>query len=182
MHLEWLERSLQSGQIVESAGSMTAYRAEHLGSEMIHAGLLDASRLPPGTVAVLPLGSLLLALLYYAVSKDISGSSVIAVATTVFASWYYPRLVTQSATSTYVWSNALFLTFLLLLRHWLLRRTFFASILLALVFVATFLHYHTTSLWIIAALIAAVAAMKLRAKRRPDLFSAPSWALPLFCF
>jgi hypothetical protein len=80
-----------------------------------------------------------------------------------------------------VWSNALFLTFLLLLRHWLLRRTFFASILLALVFVATFLHYHTTSLWIIAALIAAVAAMKLRAKRRPDLFSAPSWALPLFC-
>jgi hypothetical protein len=26
--------SLQSGQIVESAGSMTAYRAEHLGSSM----------------------------------------------------------------------------------------------------------------------------------------------------
>jgi hypothetical protein len=173
--------SLQDQRIAKFVTPFTGYSSEHIGGEMVQTALLDATVWPSESIALLPIGSLLLALLYYAISRNTSRSPWTAAAITLYASWYYPRLGTQFSTNTYTWTNVLFLSFLILILYWLRHRTLILSTLIVLVFTATFLHYHTTPLWMIAVLIVAVAAMKLKEDHKKTLRTTTSWTLPLFC-
>jgi hypothetical protein len=172
--------SLDAQHVLSFVTSGAGYRGEHIGGEMIQVGLLSATGWPLEALGLIPVGSLLLAILYYALSRQIAQSRWTAVAITIYASWYYPGLYSQFGTETYVWTNSLFLTFLMLLLYWLRSRTPALSLLIMLVFTSTFLHYHTTPLWIIIAICTVIAALKLRdpsATARSML----SWSLALFC-
>jgi hypothetical protein len=172
--------SLDAQRVLSFVTSGAGYRSEHIGGEMIHVGLLSATGWPLEALGLIPVGSLLLAILYYALSRQIAQSRWAAVAITVYASWYYPGLYSQFGTETYVWTNALFLTFLILLLYWLRNRTPALSLLIMLVFTSTFLHYHTTPLWIIVAICTVIAALKLRDPKNSARFTL-SWSLALFC-
>jgi hypothetical protein len=157
------------------------YRVEHLGVEMIQTTLITVTGWPLEAIALIPIGSLLLALLYYGLARCVSRSRWTAGAITIYLTWYYPTLYSQFSTQTYVWTHTLFFSFLILLFFWIRRRTFALSLLMMVVFIATFLQYHTTPLWIVAALITAVGAIKLKEYKQKILPSTVSWALPLFC-
>jgi hypothetical protein len=173
--------SLQVQHIATFATPATGYRSEHIGGELLHVALLDATAWPSESIVLVPIGSLLVAILYYAVSRSVSRSSWTPAMLTLYASWYYPNLGNQFGTHTYTWVYVLFFDFLILLLCWLRCRTAVLSGLIMLVFTATFLHYHTTPLWIIVAIATAVAATKLKEMRRKTLQTRVSWALPLFC-
>src|SRR5581483_11883837 len=96
----------------------------------------------------------------------------------IYGSWYYPGLYSQFGTQTYVWAHSLFLCFLALLFIWLRQKTALVSMLILTLFVATFLHYHTTPLWIIVAVSFAVIALNLTSKAQNFKQSIP-WSLPL---
>lgn len=68
------------------------------------------------------------------------------------SAWNYPRLVSQYAANTFTWTNILFLAFLLLFVHWTRKRERSTVILLLIVFVASFLHYQITPVWMITVL------------------------------
>ncbi len=157
------------------------YRAEHLGVEMIQTTLITVAGWPLEAIALIPIGSLLLALLYYGLARCVSRSAWTAGAITLYLTWYYPTLYSQFSTQTYVWTHSLFFSFLILLFFWIRRRNFVLSLLIMVIFIATFLQYHTTPLWIIAALVTAVGAIKLREYQLKISPSTVSWALPLFC-
>ena len=173
--------SLQTGQIETYVTAAASYRAEHIGGEMMQTALIHATGLPLESIGLLPIGALLLAITYYALAMTVSGSRVTAVFITLYASFYYPRLFSQYGTQTYVWTNVLFLNFLLLLFLWMRKKTAVLSLLMLLLFTATFLHYHTTPIWIIIALMAAIVGqwLQIKIKRRPATHI--SWALPVFC-
>jgi len=159
----------------------SGYRSEHSGIDLMLATIVQTSAWSLESISLLPIGSLLLAVLYYAIARKVTQSPWTAAAITLYASWYYPRLVTQYATHGYAWTNALFLTFLILLWYQLRHRTRTLSLLIMVVFIAVFLFYHTTPLWVITAL--AVAAMLARLKGNTDrqYLRAATWALALFC-
>jgi hypothetical protein len=173
--------SLEQNHVATFATSAAGYRGEHIGGEMIQVALIAITHLPLEVLGLLPLGSLLLAVLYYAIAQMVSPSRWTVWAISLYASWYYPLIYSQYGTQTYVWSHILFLTFLLLFLLWLRGRTPLLSILIMIVFVAAFLHYHTTPLWIIAALMTAIIAYKLKERSQPVTPSALSWSLVLFC-
>jgi hypothetical protein len=173
--------SLEQNHVATFVTSAAGYRGEHIGGEMIQVALIAITQLPLEVLGLLPLGSLLLAVLYYGIAQTISPSRWTAWAITLYASWYYPLIYSQYGTQTYVWSHILFLTFLLLFLLWLRGRKPILSVLIMIVFVAAFLHYHTTPLWIIAALVTAIIAYKLKERSQPVTHSAVSWSLALFC-
>jgi hypothetical protein len=173
--------ALQERHIPTFVTSAASYRSEHIGGEIIQVALLEATGWSLESVALVPIGSLLLPLMYYSVSQKVARSPKTAAAIALYASWYYPRLYTQFGTQTYVWTNILFLTFITLLLYWLHERKPIGSALIMVVFVASFLHYHTTPLWIIVAMATSVAAIKVRESCDKTLRPMVSWALPLFC-
>ena len=132
-------------------------------------------------MGLVPVGSFLTAILYYGVAREISQSPRTAAAVTLYATWYYPSLANQFSTNPFVWTNILFLSFVLILHRWLAIRTKAFSVLIAIFFAATFLHYHTTPLWMLAALATAVAGMKIRNRNSGDHQATISWSLPLAC-
>ena len=173
--------SLADQRIAQFVTAGAGYRTEHLGVDLIQMTLLKAAGWSLEALGLLPIGSLLLALLYYALSRNIARSPWTAAALTLYITWYYPSLYSHFGTQTYAWTNALFLTFLSLFWFWLRHNRPALSILIIAVFAATFLHYHTTPLWIITALTFAVAAMKLKTIFNKSFQAKVSWALPLFC-
>ncbi|MEZ4710460.1 MAG: hypothetical protein R3A44_24875 [Caldilineaceae bacterium] len=173
--------SLGTNQIANYVVAAAGYRAEHIGGDILSAAWIGASFWSLDDLGLLPVGSLTLAILYFAASRTISKSIWIAFAISIYASWYYPRLYSQYATQLYVWTNILFLCFLILLISWIRQRTFVTSFLIIIVFIATFLHYHTTPLWIAVAMATSVFLLKLRNRIPVGEISSISWALPLFC-
>lgn len=173
--------SWQQNHVATFLTGVGGYRSEHIGGEMMQVALVGASDLPLEAMALLPVGSLLLAISYYAVAKTISPSRWTAMAITIYASWFYPLLYSQYGTHTYAWTHVLFLTFLLLFILWLRSRRPMLSALIMLVFLATFLHYHTTPLWIMAAITTAIAGMKIKGNLEPIKRGGASWAIALFC-
>ena len=172
--------SIQADRILDYRTAAAAYRAEHIGTDLVVAALLRVSGISSVDLAILPVGSLLLAVVYYAVARIISGSRSYAAATMLYASWYYPRLVTQYGVQTYVWTNALFLVFIVLFWLWLERRSSTVSFLIIFVFVALFLHYQTTPIWAIVLL--SVGALFTMRQRAPSTSRTQGlWALPVFC-
>jgi hypothetical protein len=99
----------------------------------------------------------------------------------VFASWYYPSAYSQFGTQTYVWVYVQFLGFLIVLWMWLQQQTRTLSLMLVVLFITTFLSYHTTPIWMIIALFSAVAGTKLFERGQGLKSSKLAWALPLFC-
>ena len=171
---------LQENHLVAFATSLSAYRSEHTGSELVQAALIDATEWPSRWIALIPIGSLLLALLYYAASRSVSRSRWTYLAITLYAGWFYSRLVSQFGTHSYAWTHVLFLSFLILLLYWIRQATPILSLLIMLVFVATFLHYHATPLWMIAALATAFFAKTLSGRSKVKQPKA-SWSLLMFC-
>lgn len=171
---------LQENHLVAFATSLSAYRSEHTGGELVQAALIDATEWPLKWIALIPIGSLLLALLYYAASRSVSRSRWTYLAITLYAGWFYARLISQFGTHTFAWTNVLFLGFLILFWHWIRHGTPVLSLLIMLVYVATFLHYHATPLWMIAALATALIAKTLSRHSEVKQPKA-SWSLLLFC-
>jgi hypothetical protein len=158
----------------------TGYRMEHIGGELVQNALLNMTNWPLEAVVLMPIGSLLLALIYFALSMTLCRSPWSAAAIAIYASWYYPRLTSQFGTNTYAWTNVLFLTFLVLLFHWGRSRTPVASFLIMCLFTSTFLHYHTTPIWIIAAVGIYVLASAISREGGPLRLNV-RWPLLLFC-
>ncbi len=173
--------SLSNQHIAQFATSAAGYRAEHIGGEMVQTALLNLSAWPLEWLGLVPIGSLLIALVYYGVALGLSHSRWTAGATAIFATWYYPTLYSDYGTQTYVWVNAMFIVFLLLVRYWLTSRSPLVSILLMLVFIATFWHYQTTPIWMIAVVSAAVLAVWVQTRNPARVAVSKSWSLPLFC-
>jgi len=136
--------SLNAQHILTYATSGASYRSEHIGGEMLQVLLLAATQLPLEAVSLLPVGSLLLAILFYAAARTISTSKWTAVAIAIFASWYYPGLYSQFGTETYAWTHSLFIVFLILHILWMRKRNAVLSTLIMIIFTSTFLHYHTS--------------------------------------
>lgn len=144
---------LSQGQVQDIGISVLGYRPEHMAGEFLYFGLLQATGWEPNSLVLLPTGSLLLAILSFALAKKISGSYFVSACSAIFASWFYPRLYTQFGTQTYAWTNILFLSFLLIYFHWLQKQNKISFILLTGVFLATFFHYHTTPIWMILIMV-----------------------------
>ncbi|MGD2049849.1 MAG: hypothetical protein PVH03_10145 [Chloroflexota bacterium] len=175
------ELALHGGQVPAYTLAASAYRPEHIGGELLHVAWIQAVGWPLESIGLLPVGSLLLVIAYYAAARNITPSFWSAAAITMFAGWYYPNLYAQYATHLYALTNILFLSFLILLLSWIRKRTPSLSVAIALLFVATFLHYHTTPLWMIGALVSAVAMVRLARRYGDSSFPRASWSLPLFC-
>ncbi|HLE13556.1 MAG TPA: hypothetical protein VI776_02325 [Anaerolineales bacterium] len=171
--------SLPAGRIAAFSGAASAYRGEHLGGELLQSALIGLTGWPLESLALLPLGALILPALYFAVIRVISRSAWLALWLALFAAWYYPRQFSHYAVQTYVWTDALFLCFALLLYLWLLRPSPLLSLLLVVIFAAAFLHYQTTPLWMIVAVTAAVLLARWRKELYPADRRPPAWALPV---
>jgi hypothetical protein len=137
---------MTAGHIVRFAGETAAYRGEHIGGELLQTGLIRLTGLPLESLALLPLGALLLPALTFSIVRVISRSTWLAVWLSLFSAWYYPRLYSHYAVQTYVWTDALFLCFVLLFWLWLQRPSALLSLLMVIIFAAAFLHYQTTPL------------------------------------
>ena len=171
--------SLEDDHIANFITSLSGYRGEHIGGDMIQTAFLKLSGWLPEAIGILPIGSLLIALMYYILSLQITKSRVIASALSLYGSWYYPLLNSQYGTQTYAWTNILFLGFLYFYFLWVQQRNNILSLLIIIIFSATFLIYHTTPLWIITALVFYVVVSKVWGV---NWSTAPnSWALALFC-
>lgn len=175
------ELALHGGQVPAYTLAASAYRPEHIGGELLHVAWIQAVGWPLESIGLLPVGSLLLVIVYYAAARNISPSFWSAAAITIFAGWYYPNLYAQYATHLYALTNILFLSFLILLLSWIHKRTPSLSIAITLLFVATFLHYHTTPLWMIGALASGVTIAGLAHRHGDNSIPRASWSLPLFC-
>lgn len=176
--------SQEGGRLADFITALAGYRFEHIGGDMLQVALLKMSGWLPEAIGLLPLGSLLLAFMYYALSMQLSGSPWASAAIAVYASWYYPMLNSQYATQTYTWTHLIFLGFLYLLYKWIHRRTLGLSLLLLVLFISAFLYYHTTPLWMAVALTAAIGGLKISESRNPGerRAQAPAtWSLALFC-
>lgn len=173
--------SLQDREIARYTTSAAAYRSEHIGGEIVHATLLDATRWPPESLVLLPLGSLLLAILYYAASRSFGASRWSSAAITIAASWYYPRLYSQYGLQTYVFTNVLFLAYLVLVQRLLKKKDGYVSLGVIFLFISTFFHYHTTPVWFIVSIAGIVFLGKVKLGKNSSMQAVASWALPLFC-
>jgi len=173
--------SLNAQHILTYATSGASYRSEHIGGEMLQVLLLAATQLPLEAVSLLPVGSLLLAILFYAAARTISTSKWTAVAIAIFASWYYPGLYSQFGTETYAWTHSLFIVFLILHILWMRKRNAVLSTLIMIIFTSTFLHYHTTPLWIVVAISITILAHRYFLSKQTNNQNF-SWSIALFCF
>jgi hypothetical protein len=176
-----IELSLPSNNIATYASSAAAYRPEHLGEVFLDTAILLFSQWPGDWVSLLPLGSLLSVIFYYTITLKISGSRIIASAMAIFVGWYYPRLVSQYSIETYVWTNSLFIGFLLVFWEWLSESKVLYSSSIIFFFIITFLFYQTTPIWIIIALISAISMISIKKLGNSGDRKNVSWALPLFC-
>jgi hypothetical protein len=173
--------SMQHQHLPSFATESIGFRGEHGGLVLVLGALAELSAWPLQSLALLPLGSLILAIAYYAIARKCTQSTWTAAALTLFFGWYYPRLVSRYATNNFAWTNCLFFCFLVVFWYWLRHRTRLLSLLILTIFIVLFLQYHTTPVWVIAAVAVAAAFIWLegRADRERKL-SAP-WALPVFC-
>ena len=172
--------SIQQNHIAEYLTSASAYRVEHLGSEFIETMLLITSKWSAEWLGLLPLGSILFVMIYFALAFKLSQSRWLSLLIAIYVGWYYPRLVSQYSIQTYVWTNMLFLGFLIVFLEWIHRKRLGHSILIILLFITTFLFYQTTPVWIIAAICTASILLFFR-KRKHPMGSKVTWALPILC-
>lgn len=169
--------AIQDNYVPDYTTAAAGYRAEHIGGELLQVTLAKGTRWTSEWLLAVPIGSFLFTFLVYSITGLVCNSRISSAAITIFVSWYYPLLYSQYSTQTYAWAHALFVGFLILLWCWIHNRTPILSILIMVVFIGTFLHYHTTPLWIIAAIIVATLLLKLKDPEKTAL----KWALPVFC-
>lgn len=172
--------SIPVNTIETYTSAAAAYRFEHLGEALLDTALLTTSSWPIDWLALVPLGTLFTAFMYYALVLKISNSRFLALVMVLYAGWYYPRLVSQYGMQTYAWTNGLFIGFLWLYWEWLEHRRAIFSLLMMWVFVTTFLFYQTTPLWIILLMVAGNSLLTIRSRSMQE-GPAVSWSLPLFC-
>jgi len=170
--------STNQGSVADYTTSAGAYRAEHVGSDLIHTALINATDWPLDGLVLAPIGALMLALAYYGIAILLSPSRRWAAGIALFSSWYYPGIYSQFGTQTYVWVYSLLIGFLIVFFQWLNHPKRSYEWLLTAIFLATFLHYHTTPLWMIGLMIIGTAASK-RAQRTTSSSYRYSWLLPL---
>ena len=173
------DASLPEGIIQEYRTALSGYRDEHIGGEIVNAGLISVSQWPIDWLVLVPIGSILVLSSYYAISRVFSTSKVSTLALVIYAGWYYPRLGNQYGLQTYAWTNALFIGFLILCFFWMRYRNPVYSALIFIVFITTFFFYPTTPLWMFSIMVFTAAALKLRnwlASERVNY----SWSIPLF--
>lgn len=173
--------SIANGSLVDYITSASGYRIEHLGGELIYVALIQTTSFPLEWIVLLPIGSIILAILYFGISLQVFRSLWSAAAITVFASWYYPRLVSQYGTNTYAWTNALFLSFLILLWSRLDFNKPVITTSILVIFTATFLHYHTTPIWIIVILAVSMGSTYIVKRKGLGPSNVITWALPASC-
>jgi hypothetical protein len=172
--------SHELNHISDYAASASSFRSEHLAGELLLSSILSLSHWPPDWLSLLPIGSLIIVIQYYALALKISGSNFLAAAIALYAGWYYPRLVSQYSIQTYVWTNLLFLGFLTIYFDWLGEKKPIRTILIIFVFITTFLFYQTTPIWIIATLFFTTFIDALKSYTRHSDYKRISWSLPIF--
>ncbi len=170
--------STDQAHIADYTTNAGAYRPEHLGSDLIHTALIQATDWPLDSLVVVPIGALLLALGYYGVVLFLTSSRRWAAGIALFTSWYYPGIYNQFSTQTYVWVYCLLLGFLIVFYQWLTHPKRVYEILLTAIFLATFLHYHTTPLWMIGLIVIGVGGSKLAQRTTASPYRY-SWLLPV---
>jgi len=60
--------STNQGSVADYTTSAGAYRAEHVGSDLIHTALINATDWPLDGLVLAPIGALMLALAYYGIA------------------------------------------------------------------------------------------------------------------
>lgn len=168
--------SMPTGHIADYVNASSSYRTEHLGGELFLSAFYIISKMPAEWIVLLPIGTFLLTILYYFLGQIISDSSVIAIALSIYAGWYYPRLISQYGVQTYAWTNTLFLGFLIVYLCWLQNRKPVCSILMMIIFSVTFLFYQTTPIWIIGMILVALVLKAIVAWGKIHN-SKPSWSI-----
>jgi hypothetical protein len=172
--------SIQQNQMVTYITAASGYRAEHLGAEFLETGLLLVSHWPAEWLGLLPIGSLFFVIIYYSLAYKLSQSRWMAILIAIYVGWYYPRLVSQYSVQTYVWTNTLFIGFLMVFIEWIKRRRIGYSVLIIILYVVTFLFYQTTPIWFISAIAVASILIYIKKRRHPE-GARISWSLPMFC-
>jgi len=180
-HLAKAYYSLQQGQITSYRTQLVGYREEHLAGRILSASIIDSSQWPIDWLAVMPIGSLGIILVYYALARSISDSKINAYALMIFAGWYFPRLGSQYGLVIYGWVHTLFLGFLIFFWKWIESRKSTYSMMILTIFIVTFLFYQTTPLWILSIMVAGEVGVFIRdkIKRRSQEFA---WGIPVFMF
>ena len=169
--------SINHDRIADYTTSAGAYRPEHLGSDLLHTALIQATGLPLDSLVFAPIGALILALAYYGIAFLLTSSRWWAAGIALFSSWYYPGIYNQFGTQTYVWVYSLLLGFLIIFFQWLKQPKRVYEVLLTMLFLATFLHYHTTPLWMIGLMMIGVGGSKIAQRRNGSPYRY-SWLLP----
>ncbi len=174
-----IAKSIEEAHIDDYVTSASSYHPEHLGGELLLSAFSVISKMSYEWIALLPIGTLILVLFYYFLGRIISNSITIAISLAVYAGWSYPRLVSQYSVQTYVWTNSLFLGFLIVYWYWLQERKTMYSVLMMVIFIVTFLFYQTTPLWLISIMLVAIMLINMRVEKSRNS-AKTSWAKLLF--
>jgi len=144
------EVSISTGRMdaVSLYGFNFAFLNSFLGYPMILAMLLELVGISPETLAFAPIGGPVLALCAYAVTRQISKSSLFASAFSVYAA-FEVNLATNYSVFAYSWTYPLYLLFLFLLFGEARKSDPERVIALFLLFVGAFLLHYAVPLWML---------------------------------
>lgn len=152
----------------------------HLGYNALILATAKVSGVPPEVVRFLPIGGLLLPLLYFILSKKLTGSNLAASFMALYVA--YEPMLSQGHYNVhvYAWARCLFIVFLLLcvsaLDAWKTK----TILLLTIVYSGTFLIYWTVPVWMLT--IWGIITLALLVRKRVESVDGSSsqkayWAL-----
>jgi hypothetical protein len=144
-----VEASLDKSQLLPLDFGIFHFMPCHQGYEMMLLVIAKATGLSAKGIQFLPIGGLILPILYFAVSKKIFKSTLFASLLIIYVS-YDPTLIPgHYNVFAYAWTRALFLIFILIYIRLLREKRLTEIPLLILTFIGTFSIYWTTSGWMI---------------------------------
>jgi hypothetical protein len=125
------------------------YQHGHIGFQGILLAVVKVCGVSPKYVQFLPIGGVLVPLLYYVLFKKILGSDMMASLFTIYVA-YEPMLSKgHFSIQAYAWSRTLLMVFLVLCIRMLNKRTAANILLLVMIYAGTFLIYWTTPIWML---------------------------------
>lgn len=121
----------------------------HLGYNALILAISKTGGVPPNIVRFLPIGGLILPLLYFILAKKISGSNLAAIFLALYVA--YEPMLSQGHYNVhvYVWARCLFIVFLLLCVNILDGQINETIMILTMVYAGTFLIYWTVPIWML---------------------------------
>lgn len=151
-----IARVIDSGD----SGTISSFEAEgipsdptYFGYEALLIAISQVGGLDPETLIGFPLGSILLPIVFFAVARRLVREFSIAVLLTVYIVSFYALLSVQYDTFVYAFAHISFLSVILILAMPRVRRSGQGVVLLTLLFVGSYVVYHTTPVWIITLML-----------------------------